>query len=145
MTKAERYSITLYTPGKLGRLTAQDWDSLAKAGFPIYLYEPLPARMRRLTTPSHVMSLTPESERQATLASGRADQPHYHHRSHAALVRRLMENDEHLWTNIPVPSIADPNDSSLLKPKTLLDCCQCAQEFLDEHELMVTTKARFTS
>ena len=48
VTKGSRYSITLYTPGKLERLTAQDWDNLAKAGFPIYLYEPLPAKMRRL-------------------------------------------------------------------------------------------------
>ena len=37
--KRARYSITLYTPGKLDRLTAQDWDNLAKNGFPIYLYE----------------------------------------------------------------------------------------------------------
>ena len=55
--KGARYSITLYTPGKLDRLTAQDWDNLARYGFPIYLYEPLPAKMRRLTTPSHVMRL----------------------------------------------------------------------------------------
>ena len=39
VTSGSRYSITLYTPGKLERLTAQDWDILAKAGFPIYLYE----------------------------------------------------------------------------------------------------------
>ena len=32
VTKGARYSITLYTPGKLDRLTAQDWDSLAKTG-----------------------------------------------------------------------------------------------------------------
>ena len=77
-TKSERYSITLYTPRKLDRLTAQDWDLLAKAGFPIYLYEPLPAKM---TTPSRVMNLTPESERvQTTLANGRADHPEFHHR-----------------------------------------------------------------
>ena len=136
VTKGERYSITLYTPGKLDRLTAQDWDNLARAGFPIYLYEPLPAKMRRLTTPSHVMSLTPESERvQETLANGRADQPHYHHRSYDALISHLLENDEHLWDNLPVPSVADPNDTNLLRPKTLLDCCQCAQEFLDEYDL----------
>ena len=61
--KGARYSITLYTPGKLDRLTAQDWDNLAGCGFPIYLYEPLPAKMRRLTTPSHVMSLTSERGR----------------------------------------------------------------------------------
>ena len=58
-----RYSITLYTPGKLDRLTAQDWDNLAKCGFPIYLYEPLAAKMRRLTTPSHVMNLNSEPEK----------------------------------------------------------------------------------
>ena len=133
VTKGERYSVTLYTPGKLDRLTAQDWDNLAKAGFPIYLYEPLPAKMGRLTTPSHVMSLTPESEHtQETLASGRADQSH---RSHDALIGHFLENDEHLWTDIPVPSIADPNDTNLLGPKTLLECCQCAQEFLDEYDL----------
>ena len=51
------------------------------------------------------------------------------------MVSHLMENDEHWWTNIPVPGVADPIDSSLLKPKTLLDCCQCAQEFLDDHDL----------
>ena len=130
-----RGTLSPYTPGKLDRLTAQDWDVLAKAGFPIYFYEPLPARMRRLTTPSHVMSITPESERvQATLENGRVDQPQYHHRSYAALGSHLAQNDEHLWENIPLPSVADPNDSHLLKPKTLLDCCQCAQEFLDEHD-----------
>ena len=51
------------------------------------------------------------------------------------LLSHLAQNDEHLWENIPLPSIADPNDSHLLKPKTLLDCCRCAQEFLDEHDL----------
>ena len=82
------------------------------------------------------MSLTPESERiQETLANGRADQSDSRHRSHDALISHLLENDEHLWTNIPVPSIADPSDANLLRPKTLLDCCQCAQEFLDEYDL----------
>ena len=57
----DRFSITLYTPGKLERLTAQDWDILSKAGFPIYVYKPLPAKMRRLATPAHVMTLTPTS------------------------------------------------------------------------------------
>ena len=40
VTSGFRYAITLYTPGKLERLTAQDWDILAKTGFPIYLFEP---------------------------------------------------------------------------------------------------------
>ena len=34
-----------------------------------------------------------------------------------------------------MPSIADPTNSHLLKPKTLLHCCRCAQEFIDEHDL----------
>ena len=34
-----------------------------------------------------------------------------------------------------MPSVADPNDDNLLKPKTLLECCQGAHEFLDEHDL----------
>ena len=68
VTAGKRYSITLYTPGKLERLTAQDWDLLAKAGFPIYLYEPLPARMRRLTTPTHVMKLTSEAKKPCNMA-----------------------------------------------------------------------------
>ena len=33
------------------------------------------------------------------------------------------------------PELADPNDANLLRPKTLLECCQCAQEFLDEYDL----------
>ena len=95
MSKGERYSVTLYTPGKLERLTAQDWDNLANAGFPIYLYELLPAKMRRLTTPSHVRSLTPGAEKiQETLASGRADQSQTHHRSYDALISHFLQNDE---------------------------------------------------
>ena len=114
VTSGERYSITLRTPGKFDRLTAQDWDILAKAGLPIYLYEPLPARMRRLTTPSHVMSLTPESERiQHTLEHGKADEPHYYHRSSTAIADHLAKNDEHLWENISLPSVAEPTDRLL--------------------------------
>ena len=82
------------------------------------------------------MTITPESQCiQHALGHGRADEPQHHHRSHAALVSHLAKNDEHLWENITLPSVADPNDSNLLKPKMLLDCCQCAQEFLDEHDL----------
>ena len=31
--------------------------------------------------------------------------------------------------------MADPTDANLVKPKTLLDCCNDAQEFLDEYDL----------
>ena len=31
--------------------------------------------------------------------------------------------------------MADPTDANLVKPKTLLDCCKDAQEFMDEYDL----------
>ena len=131
-----RYSITLYTPGKLGRLTAQDWDNLAKCGFPIYLYEPLPAKMRRLTTPSHVLNLNAHPEKtQEHDESHQQARERYHHRSHEALLSHHLDNSEHLWTNLPTPSVADPADTNFVKPKTLLDCCKDAQEFIDEFDL----------
>ena len=134
--KGARYSITLYTPGKLDRLTAQDWDNLVRCGFPIYLYEPLPAKMRRLTTPSHVMNLTSEPEKtQDHTGSRQVAREQYRHRSYEALLSHFLANDEHLWDEIPVPSVADPTDANLVKPKTLLDCCKDAQEFLDEYDL----------
>ena len=131
-----RYSITLYTPGKLDRLTAQDWDNLAKCGFPIYLYEPLPVKMRRLTAPSHVMNLNSEPERtQEHDGSWKLARELYHHRSHVALLSHHLDNNEHLWDDLPVPSVADPTDANLVRPKTLLDCCKDAQEFMDEYDL----------
>ena len=133
--KGARYSITLYTPGELDRLTAQDWDNLATCGFPIYLYKPLPAKMR-LTTPSHVMNLASEPERtQDHTGSRQVAREQYHHRSYEALLSHFIANDEHLWDDIPLPSVADPTDANLVKPKTLLDCCKDAQEFFDEYDL----------
>ena len=136
VTRGARSSITLYTPGKLDRLTAQDWDILARAGFPIYLYEPLPAKMRRLQTPSHVMSLTPEAKKtQYNTDSAKVARQLFHHRSNEALISHFLPNHEHLWSNLPVPSVADPTDENLLSPQTLLECCRDAQEFLDEYDL----------
>ena len=134
--RGARYSITLYTPGKLDRLTAQDWDNLARFGFPIYLYEPLPAKMRRLTTPSHVMNLSSEPEKtQDHDGSRQVAREQYHHRSYEALLSHYIDNTEHLWDDLPVPSVADPTDANLVRPKTLLDCCKDAQEFMDEYDL----------
>ena len=136
VVKGARYSITLYTPGKLDRLTAQDWDNLARTGFPIYLYGLLPAKMRRLTTPSHVMNLTSEPEKtQDHTGSLQVAREQYRHRSYEALLSHFLANDEHLWEDLPVPSVADPTDANLVKPKTLLDCCKDAHELLDEYDL----------
>ena len=104
--RGARYSITLHTPGKLDRLTAQDWDNLAKCGFPIYLYEPLPAKMRRLTTPSHVMNLNSEPERTQE-----------HDGSRKLAREQFHPNDEHLWDDLPVPSVADPTKPTWQNPK----------------------------
>ena len=136
VTSGARYSITLYTPGKLERLTAQDWDILAKADFPIYLYEPLPARMRRLMTPSHVMQLTSEAKKTQFGEHSRVEaRKQYHHRSHDALMSHFLADDEELWEDIPLPSVGDPEEENLLKPKTLLEHCKDAQEFMDEFGL----------
>ena len=59
----------------------------------------------------------------------------FHHRSHEALLSHYLANTEHLWSDLPVPSVADPTDANLVKPKTLLDCCKDAQEFMDEYDL----------
>ena len=59
----------------------------------------------------------------------------FHHSSYEASISHFLANDEHLWDNLPVPSVADPTDTNLLRPKTLLDCCKDAQEFLDEYDL----------
>ena len=136
VTKGYRYSITLYTPGKLERLTAQDWDSLAKAGFPIYLFEPLPARMRRLATPTHVMKLTSEAKKTQYGTDSRIEaKKQSYHRSEDALIDHFLKSEDPLWADIPLPSVADPQEESLLGPKTLLEHCKDAREFMDEFDL----------
>ena len=109
------------------RLTAQDWDLLAKAGFPIYLYEPLPARMRRLTTPTHVMKLTLEAKKtQYGTNSMLEARKQSHHRSEDALIDHFLKTDDHLWEDIPLPIVADAEEENLMRPKTLLEHCKDA-------------------
>ena len=136
VTRGHRYSITLYTPGKLERLTAQDWDLLAKAGFPIYLYEPLPARMRRLATPTHVMKLTSEAKKTQYGTNSRLEAKNQsHHQSENALIDHFLKTDDPLWEDIPLPSVVDPEEENLMRPKTLLEHCKDAREFMDEFDL----------
>ena len=98
--------------------------------------EPLPARMRRLMTPSHVMQLTPEAQKNQFSRESRDDaRDRYQHRSHTALISHFLENNEHLWKEIPLPSVADPDEENLLTPKTLLEHCKDAQEYMDEFDL----------
>ena len=136
VTSGFRYSITLYTPGKLERLTAQDWDNLAQAGFPIYLFEPLPARMRRLMTPSHVMQIVHGAQQtQFSRESMEEARKRFKHRSHTALVSYPLDNNRAFVEGYPLPSVADPGEENLLRPKTLLEHCRDAQEYVDEFDL----------
>ena len=34
-----------------------------------------------------------------------------------------------------MPSVADPSNQQMMTPTTLLDCCRCAQELVDEYDL----------
>ena len=136
VTQGCRYSITLYTPGKLERLTAQDWDMLGKTGFPIYLYEPLPTKMRRITDPTHVMKLTSEAKKtQFGMNSGIEARKQSYHRSEDALIDHFCQKEDPLWEDIPLPSVADPQEENLLRPKSLLEHCNMAREFMDEFAL----------
>ena len=139
VTSGKRYSITLYTPGKLERLTAQDWDKLAKAGFPIYLYEPLPAQMRRLATPSQVMKLVSDAKKTQFGHVSRIEaKKQSYHRSEKALVNHFLQSDQSddlFWQDIPLPSVADPQEENLLRPKSLFEHCADAREFMDEFDL----------
>ena len=38
MTKGERFSVTLFTPSHLERLSDRDWMNLESKGFPVHLY-----------------------------------------------------------------------------------------------------------
>ena len=72
------------------------------------------------------MTLTPAAKRiERTLEHRRAD----------ASPKHPDPTEDKLWDNIPLPSVADPTYNQLMKPKTLLDCCRCAQAFIDEHDL----------
>ena len=139
VTSGKRYSITLYTPGKLERLTAQDWDKLAKAGFPIYLYEPLPAQMRRLATPSQVMKLVSDAKKTQFGHVSRIEaKKQSYHRSEKALINHFLQSDQSddlFWQDIPLPSVADPQEENLLRPKSLFEHCADAREFMDEFDL----------
>ena len=73
--------------------------------------------MRRLTTPPHVMNLKSEPERTQEHEGNRElARELYQHRSHLALLSHHLDNNEiqqHLWDDLPVPSVADPTDTNL--------------------------------
>ena len=40
-----------------------------------------------------------------------------------------------IWDSVPVPSVADPTESRMMTPKSLLECCCRAQEYVREYGL----------
>ena len=53
----------------------------------------------------------------------------------AALSSHTQDAEALIWDKVAVPSIADPTEQRTMTPKSLLDCCRCAQEYVDEHDL----------
>ena len=66
---------------------------------------------------------------------GRIAKGQSYHRSEDALVEHLVKSEDPLWEDIPLPSVAHPQEENLLKPKSLLEHCMNAQEFMDEFDL----------
>ena len=76
-------------------------------------------------TPSHVMQLIPEAKKTQFSVQSRSEaRKQHHHRSQDALISHYLEDDEHLRENVSLPSMADPEEENLLKPKTLLEHCK---------------------
>ena len=70
---------------------------------------------------SHVMSLNSEPQKtQDHTGSLQVAREQYRHSSYEALISHHLANDEPLWDNLPVPSVADPTVANLVRPKTLL-------------------------
>ena len=124
-----RYSITLYTPGKLDRLTPSDWDTLSRLGFPVYLYDVASMPMRRLEGGKLVPVCQAQPLSQNTSRTGTMEAPKATS-ANAASSSSPPDAGADPWKNIPLPSIADASD-----PKTLLACCKCAREFSREYDL----------
>ena len=53
----------------------------------------------------------------------------------AASSSSTQDADAVLWKSIPHPRIADASGQQVTTPKTLLECCKCAKEYNQEHEL----------
>ena len=92
--------------------------------------------MRRVTTPTHVMKLTSEAKTTQYGTNSRLEAKKYsHHRSEDALIDHFLKSDDQLWEEIPLPSVADPEEENLMRPKTLLEHCKDARAFMDEFDL----------
>ena len=92
--------------------------------------------MRRLATPTHVMKLTSEAKKTQYGTDSRLEaKKQSYHRSEDALIDHFLKTEDPLWEDIPLPSVADPEEENLMRPKTLLEHCKDAREFMDEFDL----------
>ena len=79
------------------------------------------------------MKLTSEAKKTQYGTNSRLEaRKQSHHRSEDALIDHFLKTDDHLWEDIPLPSVADPEEENLMRPKTLLEHCKDAREFMDE-------------
>ena len=101
---------------------------MAKAGFPIYLYEPLPAQMRRLATPAQVMKLVSDAKKTQFRHVSRIEaKKQSYHRSEAALVNHFLQSDQSddlFWEDIPLPSVGDPQEEIYCDQNPCLNTAQ---------------------
>ena len=84
--------------------------------------------MRRLSTPAHILALKPEVKEEDASHEGAPA-------ASSITTHGPAATEAKIWDNIPLPSIADPTEHRMMTPKTLLDCCRCAHEFIDEYDL----------
>ena len=125
VTFGTRYSVTLYTPSQLEHLTADDWASLGRFGFPIYLYNPESLRMRPLKLVEPCAPAT-QSSKVVNLPWSQEQNKDDTQANNATSSKDLEGGDDPLQ-NIPLPSIADVEEQQVLDPKP----CRSVVDVLD--------------
>ena len=102
-----RYSITLCTPGKLDRLTPNDWDTFSRLGFPVFMYDVTSLQMRRLEqdqkVPISAAQPLPPSDSKTSETENVNQTPS----ANAASSSSAQGAEADLWKNVPLLSIAN--------------------------------------
>ena len=134
--KKNRYSITLYTPGKLDRLTPDDWDTLSRVGFPVYLYDVASIQMQRLQGEQEVPACQASPLPLNTSKAGATKAPKSTS-ANAASSSNTPEARTDPWKNIPLPSIVVASEQTVMDPEAFSECCKCARALNQEYYLPV--------
>ena len=73
VTKGERFSVTLFTPSHLERLSDRDWMNLESKGFPVHLYAGRASEVSKAPPEGPILEVEPDeatiSEKQAQVAT----------------------------------------------------------------------------